>query len=601
MQSLLLAAALLLCAQPAAAQPVAAPPVASQPAATQPPPRFYNPDEQVTRRPLGSVVAEGAAVVSSADPRATEAGRLMLTAGGSAADAAIATMIALTVAEPQSSGIGGGAFLVWHDAKTGRLHTLDGREKAPAATVPGRFLKPDGTPMGFAEAVPGGYSVGVPGAIALAAEAHQRWGLLPWARLFEPSIALARDGIVVTDRLHRFTRGRIALVRASPEAAAMFLDPKGEPWPVGHVLKQPVLADALQRIASAGPDAFYRGPVGAEITRAVATAFRNPTALTAADLDQYRVTARDPLCVPYRHVRVCSMGPPSAGGVAVLQVLKQLERFDLKAMGPDDLLAWHLIAESQRLAFADREAWGADPDHAPVPVEGLVDPAYLAGRSALIRIDRAMAEVAPGTPPGAAPRAASLLVDVPGTSHLAAADAQGNVANLTSTIEGPFGSGLMAAGFLLNNQLTDFDLNPVRPDGTAALNRPQPMKRPRSSMAPTILFDRAGRPIAAFGAAGGATIIAQVSKAIIAHVDWGQSVEAAIAAPQLVADRRGIRYEPGTALERMAAGWKALGHREVQPAVLPLKANGLARVGTVWRAAADARSEGTVAAVGGAP
>ncbi|MFN3371525.1 MAG: gamma-glutamyltransferase [Sphingomonadaceae bacterium] len=591
----LLSLAALLLAAPALAQGQAAP------VETAPTARFYEPGDETVRRAPAETVATGPAVATAADPRAALAGKALLDAGGSAVDAALAMMISLTVVEPQSSGLGGGGFLVVREPETGRIVTLDGRETAPAAARPDRFLKPDGTPMPFPEAVPGGYSVGVPGAVALIAEAHRRWGVRPWAELFQPAIDQARNGFEVSPRLNRFTASRLDMLRANPEAAAIFLDPKGQPWPVGHVLKMPALAHALETIARDGPDAFYRGPVGEAVTRAVATAFRNPAALTAADLATYRVADRPPLCASYRRWRLCTMGPPSAGGIATLQILKQLERFDLAKLGPDNVLSWHLIAESQRLAFADREAWGADADFAPVPVSGLLDPAYLRARSALIRLDRAMPEVSPGTPPGAAPRAARRLADVPATSHMAAADARGLVANLTSTIEGPFGSGLVASGILLNNQLTDFDLNPVRADGTPALNRVEPGKRPRSSMAPLIVLDRRGRPVAAFGAAGGATIIAQVAKAVIAHLDWNQSIEDSLAAPQLVADRRGVRVEADSPLEGKVAALKALGHADVRPATLPLKLNALARQGAGWRAAADPRSEGQgVASAGGA-
>ncbi|MGL6042928.1 MAG: gamma-glutamyltransferase family protein, partial [Sandaracinobacteroides sp.] len=379
---------------------------------------------------------------------------------------------------------------------------------------------------------------------------------------------------------------------ASPAAARLFLDPSGNPWPVGHLLQNPELADTLQTIATQGPDAFYKGPIGARITDAVANAFANPAALTADDLAAYRATERAPLCRPYRRWKICTMGPPSAGGIAVLQILLQLERFDLARLGPDNLLAQHLFAESQRLAFADREGFGADADFADVPVDGLLAPDYIAARSGLIRMDRAMDSAAPGLPARAGPP----LADVPGTSHMAAADAAGNVAALTSTIEGPFGSGLVAAGFLLNNQLTDFDLNPSRADGSPAPNAVAPSKRPRSSMAPTLVYDRRGQVVASFGAAGGATIIAQVAKAIIASLDWQMPIEEALAAPQLVADRRGLRYEAGTRLEAMAAGLKALGHQDVRSATLPLKANGIARVDGKWRGAADPRSEGIAAA-----
>lgn len=597
-----------LLAGAAAAAQTAAPQAAPAPE-TAPTTRFYTAGDEGRLRPPADTAATGRAVATAADPRAADAGRELLAAGGSAADAALAMMIALTVVEPQSSGLGGGGFLVWHDARSGRTVTLDGRERAPAAAVPGRFLLEDGKPMSFQQAVPGGYSVGVPGALALIAEAHKRWGKRPWAELFAPAIRHARNGIEVSPRLNRFTSGRQPMLANDPAAARIFLDPNGKPWPVGHLLKQPELADSLELIAKKGTDAFYKGPIGKAITTAVATAANNPAVLSAEDLAAYRVTERKPLCRPYRQWKICTMGPPSAGGTAVLQILLQLERFDLKALGPDNLLGHHLFAESQRLAFADREAFGADADFATVPTEGLLAPDYIAARSALIRLDRAMPDVAPGTPRGMAPRTAQRLADIPATSHMSAADAKGNLASLTSTIEGPFGSGLVAAGIVLNNELTDFDLDPRRPgrgggqtedDGSQSPNAVEPGKRPRSSMAPTIVYDGSGRAIASFGAAGGATIIAQVAKAIIAHLDWGLSIEDALAYPQLLADRRGLRLEQGSRLEQQAAALKALGHKDVRAAALPLKANAITRKETNWRGAADPRSEGNTAAIGGA-
>ncbi len=610
-------------AQPAFAQPAFAQPAFAQPAMAQPAPlttpqgapqpettpttRFYLADDSSSSlRNPADAAATGRAVATAADPLAAEAGRELLAAGGHAIDAALAMMIALTVVEPQSSGLGGGGFLVWHDARTGRTHSLDGRERAPAAAVPGRFLLENGKPMPFQQAVPGGYSVGVPGALALVAHAHKRWGRRPWADLFAPAIRHARAGIPVSPRLNRFITSRQPMLGEDPAAARIFLDPVGKPWPAGHVLKQPELADSLERIAREGPEAFYKGPIGAAITTAVATAANNPAALTAQDLAAYRVIRRAPLCRPYRQWKICTMGPPSAGGTAVLQILLLLERFDMRALGPDNLLSQHLFAESQRLAFADREAFGADSDFAPVPTEGLLAPDYIAARSALIRPDRAMAEAPPGAPRGTTPQSAQRLADVPATSHMSAADAAGNLASLTSTIEGPFGSGLVAAGIVLNNQLTDFDLAPTRPGrgggqstnrGTMSPNAVEPGKRPRSSMAPTLVFDAGGRAIASFGAAGGATIIAQVAKAIIAHLDWGLAIEEALAHPQLLADRRGLRYEQGSRLEGQAAALKALGHKDVRAATLPLKANAIARVPGGWRGAADPRSEGDTQAL----
>jgi len=578
-------AALAACAAPPA------PPVAAVADAN-----FYLPESETARRTPADTAASGAGVVSAGDPRAAAAGVTILEAGGNAADATVAVLLALTVAEPQSSGIGGGGFLLWHDAETGQISSIDARESAPAAATPDRFLQDDGQPVPFLDGVAGGQSVGVPGIVALAADLHRQHGRLPWARLFEPAIALARDGVAITERGRKMALARRDLLAASPAAAQIFLDPQGQPWPVGHVLKQPELQKTLETLARDGPEAFYRGPVGVSITDAVAHAFARPAALTAADLAAYRAVERPPLCRPYRAWRVCTMGPPSSGGIAVLQILGQLERFDLKQSGPDNLLTWHLIAESQRLAYADREAWGGDSDFVPVPVSGLLSDSYIAERSALIRIDRAIPEVHAGTPPGVAPRKSQKLADIPATSHLVVADQAGNVASVTSTIEGIFGSGLMAGGFMLNNELTDFDFLPVRLDGTTAWNRIEPGKRPRSSMAPVILYDPDGRATAAYGAAGGATIIAQVAKMVIATIDWELPVEDAIAAPQLVADRRGVRLEKGSRLENMAAGFVVLGHRRVEVTDLPLKGNGVARDGSGWRAAGDMRSDGQGAA-----
>lgn len=579
---LAIAGILLASAAPAFAAPVATTPTAD----------FYEPGRDRLPHAPASTAVTAPQVIATAEPLASAAGAQLLAAGGNAADAALATMIALTVVEPQSSGLGGGAFLVWHDGQTGATFTIDGREKAPAAARPDRFLLADGQPMPFTSAVPGGYSVGVPGTLAVIAEAHRRWGTRPWAELFQPAIALARDGFAVTPRLHEFSVAFAAMLRKSPAAAAIFLDADGAPWPVGHLLRQPELAATLDKIARGGPGVFYRGEVGAKITAAVANAFAHPADLSANDLAAYRAVVRAPVCAAYRAWKLCTMGPPSSGGIAVLQILLQLERFDLKALGPDNLLAQHLFAESQRLAYADRAAYGADSDFEPVPVQGLLAPDYIRRRSALIRLHRAMPTVAPGAPAGAPARPAQQLADIPATTHLVAADLAGNVASITSTIEGPFGSGLMAAGFLLNNELTDFNFVPTKADGESEFNAVQPGKRPRSSMAPVIVYDRAGRPVAAFGAAGGATIIAQVAKALIGWLDWGLSVEDSIALPQLIADARGVRYEKGSRLQGMAAGLMALGHQPVVAAVLPLKTMGLVRTGKGWRGAADPRSDG---------
>lgn len=549
------------------------------------------PSEPVARAPVAAA-APGA--VSSADPRATEAGLAMLRQGGSAADAAVATMIALTVVEPQSSGIGGGGFFVYHNAKTGRLVTFDGRETAPAAARPDRFLKPDGTPMSQGQAVFGGLSVGVPGNVALAAEVHKRYGRLPWAALFQPAIALAR-GFEVSPRLSVRIAGFSDMLSQTEAGRTAYL-PGGTPPKPGTRLINEELARTFEAIATKGPDAFYRGEIGVRISEAVAKAPANATALTPADLAGYRVRERQPVCGTYRAYRICGMGPPSSGGIVVLSVLKQLERFDMAALGKDSPVAWHLFGESMRLAYADRGRWIGDPDFVAVPTAGLIDPAYLAGRSALIAFDKTMPRVAPGNP-ARAPNVGQAPAQLEqGTSHLAAVDRDGNAASMTSTVESGFGSGLVAAGFSLNNELTDFNFVPDQ-DGVPTANRVEAGKRPMSSMAPTIVYGPDGRIAFVIGAAGGGTIPAQVTKALIGMIDWKLPIDQAIALPQLVVFGDRLMIEKGSWLEGLAPALRDMGHQVgsadfFSRGVTILKLNGIARVGDAWRGAADPRSEG---------
>lgn len=546
--------------------------------------------------PPASAPAPAAApgAVTAADPRATAAGLAMLRAGGSAADAALATMIALTVVEPQSSGIGGGGFFVYHDAKTGKLATFDGREIAPAAARPDRFLKPDGTPMSQGEAVFGGLSVGVPGNVALAAEVHRRYGRLPWAKLFEPAIALAR-GFEVSPRLNIRITGYSDMLSRSAAGRAAYLPGGAAPAPGTRLVNEP-LARSFEAIAAKGPSAFYRGDIAVSISEAVATAPANATALTPADLAGYKVRAREPVCGTYRAYRVCGMGPPSSGGIVVLSVLKQLERFDMAALGKDNPVAWHLFGESMRLAYADRGRWIGDPDFVAVPTAGLIDPAYLARRSALIAFDRTMPTVTPGDPAGA-PKVGQTPAQVEqGTSHLAVVDRDGNAASMTSTIESGFGSGLVAGGFSLNNELTDFNFVPDK-DGVPTANRVQAGKRPMSSMAPTIVYGPDGRIAFVIGAAGGGTIPAQVTKALIGLIDWKLPIGEALALPQLMVFGDRLMIEKGSWLERLAPALRDMGHQVgttdfYARGVTILKLNGIARVGDRWQGAADPRSEG---------
>ncbi len=530
-------------------------------------------------------------MVSAADPRAAEAGRSILAAGGSAADAAIATAIALTVVEPQSSGIGGGGFLVYHDAKTG-LTSFDGREEASSAVTGTLFLDANGKTI--ADPSLGGKAVGVPGNIRMFALAHRQHGRLPWARLFDPAIQLARDGFAVTQRMSGMIEGRTEAARLSPFGATQFFGPDGAAKPVGTIVRNPDLAQLLTNVATRGPDWFYTGPPAQKLVRTVTTASKNPSSMTMGDLATYDAKQREVPCGTYRGYRICGMGPPSSGATTVFAILKQLERFDLAALGAESPQAWHLIADSMRLAYADRGAYLADPEFVRVPVRGLMNPAYLASRSALIDRGRALPNVAAGMPPGAERRAAALSGEVPGTSHMVVADAQGDVATMTSTIEAPWGSGLTVDGYYLNNEMTDFSFAPVA-NGAPVANRVEGGKRPLSSMSPTIAYSPDGKVRIALGAAGGPTIIMQVVKALIGVIDWRMSAAQAIAAPGMWIRGDRVFVEAGTPLEGMIPALTAMGH-DVVAAQAPFKGNAIERVGGRWVGAADPRSEGVAVA-----
>jgi gamma-glutamyltranspeptidase/glutathione hydrolase len=538
--------------------------------------------------------ASSKGMVSAADPRAAAAGAEILRQGGSAADAAIATLLALNVVEPQSSGIGGGGFLVYSDRGQGPV-TYDGRETAPAAAGPMWFYK-DGEPMSYDEAIPGGKSVGVPGNIRMMALAHGKHGKLPWAALFQPAIRLARDGFAVTRRLNfALARGDdegLSVAALTPAGRALYFGADGKPLPVGTTVRNPAFAALLQQLAERGPDSFYVGPNAQAIVAAVNGSARNPSQMTAGDVASYDAKPRPPVCGSYRGHRVCGMGPVSSGATTVFAILKQLERFDLSALGPNNVTSWHLMAESMRLAYADRDKYLADPDFVRVPVAGLIDPGYLAQRSALIATDRTMTTARAGNPTGAVPAAVGAEVPERGTSHMVAVDRWGNVASLTSTIESAFGSGLMVNGYYLNNELTDFSLNPKAGDEWVA-NRVEGGKRPRSSMSPTIVWGPDGRVRLAVGAAGGATIIAQVAKAIIGVVDWKLPAQQALALPTIYAPGDTLYLEQGTYLEAMAPRLAALGHAKIgRRPPLTFKANAIEWTGGGWTGAADPRSEG---------
>jgi gamma-glutamyltranspeptidase / glutathione hydrolase len=528
-------------------------------------------------------------VVSAADPRASEAGREILRAGGSAADAQMAMMLVLTVVEPQSSGIGGGGFFLHHSAKTGAIETIDGRETAPSATLPTRFMGADGKPLPFIQAFPGGISVGVPGNIALMAKVHAKWGKLPWAKLFDPAIRISENGFQVTPALASRLNQLKKIWADFPEAQAIYWQ-DGRPKTVGETVKNPAIAALLRSVAKGGAKAFYSGSNAKAIIAATAASARNRAVITQRDITSYRAKERPAVCTTYRVYKLCGMGPPSSGATTVFQILGMLERFDMKAMGKDDPKAWHVIAEAMMLAYADREKYLGDADFVSVPVAGLLDKGYIAKRSALISLETSLPKYAAGDPPGAAKRTAAISGEVDGTTHFVAVDGAGNVSSMTSTIEGPFGSQLIANGYFLNNELTDFTFAPEK-DGAPVANRPQPGKRPLSSMSPTIVYGPDGKVILAIGSAGGKRIIMHVTKSLIGALDFGLSAQEAIALPNIYFGGDAVLIEKDTSLDAMRDRLAALG-RTVVSSDLGSKLNAVERTPTGWRGAADPRSEG---------
>jgi len=540
-------------------------------------------------------------MVSAAHPLASEAGLEMLEQGGSAVDAAIAVQLVLTLVEPQSSGIGGGAFLVYWNEDTRQVETWDGRETAPASVTPTHFLKPDGTPMSFFEAVVGGHAVGVPGVVALMADAHAEHGRLEWAELFEPAIRLAEGGFAVTPRLNRLINWSPALPRM-PVVSDYFFQPgvadeAGNPVPlaVGTILRNPDYARSLQLIAEQGPDAFYRGEIAEEILETIANAPVNPGGMTAEDLAGYNAIKRDPVCAPYRVYTLCGAPPPTSGSTTVIQILGLLESFYMQNAEPQSADAIHLISEASRLAYADRNLYLADPDFVDVPLDGMVDRSYLRLRSRLIHPDKTSSgePLEAGRPAGSS---ASFAPAAPkpahSTSHFVVRDDWGNVVSMTTSIEAPFGSHLMAGGFLLNNQLTDFSFRPVN-DGKPVANRAEAGKRPRSSMSPMIVLDENGDFYAAIGSPGGSRIIAFVAQSLIGILDWDMSVQEAIDMPRHVHRNTTLELEEDTFIATLADGLRARGHT-VEVKEITSGLHGLRVVGDALEGGADPRREGVV-------
>ena len=503
-------------------------------------------------------------MIVAGHPLAAEAGRDVLRKGGSAIDAAIAAEMVLSLVEPQSSGIGGGAFMVHYAAKTGAIDTYDGREEAPKSATPYMFLDGAGKPRKWNKASMGGLGVGVPGLLRMLELAHQEHGRLPWRDLFQPAIKLAKKGFPISERL----AGQIATakwLKQSPVAGSYFFENDGSPKKAGTVLKNRDLADTLERVAENGAGAFYSGDIAAAIARAVSRAPRNPTAMKTADIESYQAKKRPPVCAPYRQWLICGMGPPSSGGITTLQILGLLTRFDLSKIKPGSALALHLVSEASGLAFADRNIYIGDPDFIPVPADGLLDPGYLELRAAEISPFKAKGKRQPGMPGPSALLRRGVSDDNEGfsTTHMSIIDADGNAVSMTASIERAFGSRLMTRGFLLNNQLTDFSFKPNAgngPGGGPVANRAEAGKRPRSSMSPVIVFDGQGRVVMAVGSPGGSRIIGYVAKALIAVLDWKMNIREALDYPNFV-DRNGpLDLEEGSALATLKPALEKMGH-----------------------------------------
>ena len=526
-----------------------------------------------------AVQAAPPSMVAAAHPLAVEAGVEILRRGGTAVDAAIAVQMVLGVVEPHASGIGGGGFLLHYDGTSRAITVYDGRETAPAGATPGMFLAPDGRPLGYREAVASGISVGVPGLMAMLELAHREKGKLAWSDLFQPAIAAARNGFVVSPRLAAWLQ-RMPTLRDEAAIRETYFHVDGSPRERGDRIVNRALADTMGLIASRGANVLYQGPIAAEIVGRV-RGHRRPGTLSAADLADYKPIKREAVCGTYRVWTVCGMPPPSSGGIAVLQVLGLLQPFDIQRDAPNDLRAVHLIAEASRLAFADRDRYVADPAFVDVPVAGLLSPGYLDERRKLMSPDRSMGKVGPGVPPGYVER---------GTSHISIVDRWGNAVSFTTTIEAPFGAHMMVRGFLLNNELTDFSPRPEL-DGKPVANRVQPGKRPRSSMSPTFVLDRDGRLVAALGSAGGARIIGDTLQTLIGLLDWDLSAQAAVDLSRVANLNGATELEEGTPIADQAGALRKLGH-EVQVRRHEGGLTAIRRTGDGWEGGADPRRDG---------
>ncbi|MBB6249882.1 gamma-glutamyltransferase [Nitrospirillum iridis] len=558
-----------------------------------------------TPRPLVRTQSD---MVVAANPLAVEAGHAMLRQGGSAVDAAIAVQLVLGLVEPQSSGLGGGGYMLVWDPKTGDLASLDGRETAPAGATADRFVGPDGRPMPLMRAFDGGRAVGTPGIPALLAEAHKRYGKLPWAALFQPAIKLARDGYTVSPRLALLLKGLTPILKDRPDMVALFFHTESDggltPLQAGETFRNPAMAHTLEVLATQGPDAFYHGVLGRDLARHLAdsalpadTAGGSPALVTAQDLAAYRVEERDPLCTPYHQWKVCSMGPSSSGGIAIVEMLGLLEHFDMKGLGKDSPTAWHLMVEASRLAYADRDLYVGDPAFVTVP-RGLLDKGYLAERAKLIDpAHAAQGPVAAGVPPQkqGALYGPGWQADIPSTSHMSLVDKNGMTVSFTTSVEFAFGSGMAVDGYVLNNQLTDFSFIPTSPGtGLPVANAVAAGKRPRSSMAPTIVFDQTGKPVLVVGSPGGPAIIGYVAETIVAALDWGLDAQEAVSLPRIINRNGTTTLESGPWAPPLKAGLEALGQK-VELKSMPSGLHVIKRTPQGLEGGVDPRREGLAA------
>jgi len=531
-------------------------------------------------------VSSAASMVVTAHPLATRAGLSMLDQGGSAVDAAIASQLVLGLVEPQSSGLGGGGFLLLFRPDKGLL-SYDGRETAPAASPLDRF-ELDGKTMSFKQAVNSGRSVGVPGLMRALELMHQDGGRLPWASLFRPAIDLAEQGFEVSPRLHALIADNPGLAD-KPAARAYFLDEQGRPWPVGHRLRNPAYAQVLKVLAQQGADAFYKGELARDMAAAVA-ADPIPGDLSEADLRDYRALRREPLCMDWQRWALCGMAPPSSGPLTVMQMLGILQHTPIASLEPQSARAIHYFAEAGRLAFADRDAWVADPAFVAVPQQAMLAPDYLKARAALIRPDRSLGHAPPGQPLADRQPAGDNTLELPSTTHLSVADAQGQVVSMTTSVESAFGSKIMVRGFLLNNQLTDFALSPRDEAGRLSVNRVEPGKRPRSSMAPMMVLEN-DRPVIALGSPGGSAIISYVAQTLTGMLMWNLDAQQAVSLPHYGSRNRATELEAGTAVTAQAQVLRAMGH-EVREQPFPSGTHVIRWTQNGLEAGVDPRREG---------